>query len=250
MYKCYKYLFILLLYTSCACTSGTNNNSNRIAAGADTLKMAEVLPAPEEYQSDSIKKYSKLLKKLYVEFEPSGPAETWFLPFDVPDRSDMDNITTISGYGANRSTRVKGHKHSGIDLVPTNPKNPLDVYAVSTGVVCFVNQEAPVKTVIIKHELKDGSVIYSSYIHLKDIFTERGRAVDETTKIGVLYTKKEALKYGGNFDHLHFEIKKRIDDYSCASWLCMSREELDEYFSNPYVFFKEHLKVNSIQEEK
>lgn len=77
---------------------------------------------------------------------------------------------------------------------------------------------------------------------MKEIFTERGVQVDESTKIGVLYTKSEALKYGGNFDHLHFEIKKRIDDYSCASWLCMSSEELDEYFENPSEFFKNHLK--------
>ncbi len=153
----------------------------------------------------------------------------------------MNYITFISGYGTYRSTRVKGHMHSGIDIVPDDKKNSVDVFAVSKGIVCFVNHDAPVKTIIIKHKLKDGLIIYSSYIHLKEIFTERGKMVNELTKIGVLYTKKEALKYGGNFDHLHFEIKKRVDDFSCASWLCMSREELDEYFINPSGFFKEHL---------
>jgi murein DD-endopeptidase MepM/ murein hydrolase activator NlpD len=237
-----KYLIILLLCTICSCTSRTNNNSKSLSASTDTIKITEVKPTPEVYRSDSIKKYSQLLKELFVEVEPSEPAETWHLPFHLSDLSNPDNITVISGYGAYRSTRVKGHKHSGVDMVPADKKSKLDVYAVSKGIVCFINQEAPVKTVIIKHKLKDGALIYSSYIHLKEIFTERGKIVDESTKIGVLYTKSEALKYGGNFDHLHFEIKKRIDDYSCASWLCMNREELDEYFINPVTFFKTHLK--------
>jgi len=196
------------------------------------------MPSPEAIQSDSIKKYSQLLKHLYIEVDPTEPAEKWFLPFDFPDRSELGNITFISAYGAYRSTRVKGHKHSGVDMIPANKKNSLDVYAVSKGVVCFVNHDAPVKTVVIKHKLKEGNVLYSSYIHLKDIYAERGQVVDEKTKIGILYTKSEALKFGGNFDHLHFEIKKRIDDYSCASWLCMSLEELDKFFINPTVFFK------------
>ena len=233
-----KYLVMLLLCATCACTSKTNNGNIKVVL-ADTVK-TEDAPSPEVFQSDSIKRYSQLLKQLFIEVEPTEPAETWHLPFDLSDRSNLGNITVISGYGAYRSTRVKGHKHSGIDIVPANKKGNLNVYAVSKGVVCFVNQEAPVKTVIIKHKMKDGPVIYSSYIHLKEIFTERGNIVDESTKIGVLYTKSEALKYGGNFDHLHFEIKKRIDDYSCASWLCMSRDELDEYFINPSIFLKEY----------
>jgi|WetSurMetagenome_2_1015567.scaffolds.fasta_scaffold28156_3 murein DD-endopeptidase MepM/ murein hydrolase activator NlpD len=235
-----KYLVLLLLCTTCSCTSRTNNNNSN-ATSTDTVKTAYV-NIPEAFQSDSIKKYSQLLKQLFVEVEPTEPAEKWFLPFDLPDRSNLGNVTFISGYGAYRSTRVKGHKHSGVDIVPADKKSKLDVYPVSKGIVCFVNHDAPVKTVIIKHKLKDGPAIYSSYIHLKDIYAERGQTVDEKTKIGVLYTKSEALKYGGNFDHLHLEIKKRIDDYSCASWLCMSREELDEYFINPYNFLKTHLK--------
>lgn len=211
-----------------------------MAVSTDTVK-AGVAPSSEAIQPDSIKKYSQLLKHLYVEVDPTEPSENWFLPFDLSDRSNLGKITVISGYGAYRSSRIKGHKHSGVDIVPTDKKRALDVYAVSKGVVSFINQDAPVKTVIIKHKRKDGTVIYSSYIHLKEIFTDRGKKVDESTKIGVMYTKSEALKYGGNFDHLHFEIKRRIDDYSCASWLCMSREELESYFMNPIDFFKRNL---------
>jgi murein DD-endopeptidase MepM/ murein hydrolase activator NlpD len=84
--------------------------------------------------------------------------------------------------------------------------------------------------------LNDSTVIYSSYIHLKDIYVKSGQEVNQDTEIGVLYSSAEALKYNGNYDHLHFEIKSRIDDYSCASWLCMSRKELDEYFIDPLTF--------------
>jgi murein DD-endopeptidase MepM/ murein hydrolase activator NlpD len=241
MNKYLKYLVVLFLCAICSCTSKTSVNSTVVASNIDSVKIADVY-VHEQVQSDSIKKYSQLLKKLYVEVEPAELAERWFLPFSFTNRSDLDNVTFISSYGAYRSTRVKGHKHSGVDMVPADKKSNLNIYAVSKGIVCFVNHEAPVKTVIIKHKLKDGAVIYSSYIHLKEIFTERGKMVDESSKIGMLYTKSEALKYGGNFDHLHFEIKKRIDDYSCASWLCMSREELDEYFINPTFFLKTHLK--------
>lgn len=249
MNKYLGFLIILSVLINCSCTSKINSNRNVVKENADVVK-TDVKPTLAIIQSDSIKKYSPLLKQLYVEVDPSEPAERWFLPFDLSNRSNLGNITFVSGYGAYRSTRVKGHKHSGVDIVPANKKNSLDVYAVTKGVVCFVNQEAPVKTVIIKHKLKDSIVVYSSYIHLKEIYTERGKTVDESTKIGVLYTKSEALKYGGNFDHLHFEIKKRIDDFSCASWLCMSQEELDEYFINPFKFLKENLKFSNIQKEK
>ena len=170
MNKCHTYLIILLLCTVCSCTSGTNATNNSNASRTDTVKTTEVVPSPEVIQSDSIKKYSQLLKQLYVEVDPPELADTWLLPFNLPDRSNLGNATIISAYGSYRSTRVKGHKHSGIDIVPADNKNSLDVYAVAKGVVCFVNQEAPVKTVIIKHKLKDGSVIYSSYIHLKEIY--------------------------------------------------------------------------------
>lgn len=193
-------------------------------------------------QSDNIKKYSAILSKFFVEAAPAQEADAWELPFSVGNRSEISKIKFVGEYGDYRSSRLAGHRHSGVDIVPADKSAPLEVYPAAKGVVCFITQQEPVKTVIIKHRLKDGSTLYTAYIHLKDIFIENGQNVDEGTKIGVLYTKKEALALGGNFDHLHFEVKKRIDDYSCASWLCMSRAELDEYFISPRAFFKTHLK--------
>lgn len=193
-------------------------------------------------QSDNIKKYSAILKKFFIDVAPAQEVDAWKLPFSLVDRSDITKVKFIGGYGDYRSSRMAGHRHSGVDIVPADKKVPLEVYPAAKGVVCFVTQEEPVKTIIIRHKLKDGSTLYTSYIHLKNILIENGQNVDEDTKIGVLYTKKEALRHGGNFDHLHFEVKRRIDDYSCASWLCMSRAELDEYFISPADFLKTHLK--------
>lgn len=193
-------------------------------------------------QSENIKKYSAILKKFFVQAEPIGTVQQWNLPFLLDNRLDIRQIKIIGKYGDYRSSRVAGHLHSGVDIVPADKRVPLDVYPAANGVVCFITQQAPVKTVIIKHKLKDGAFLYTAYIHLKDIVVKNRQNVDENTKIGTLYTKKEALAHGGNFDHLHFEVKKRIDDYSCASWLCMSRAELDGYFINPRDFLKTHLK--------
>lgn len=138
---------LIILVLGFACTqknTSQKNGKTEAICTTDSAKPSEVT-IPEPLQSDSIKKYSRLLNNLYVNVEPTETANAWFLPFDLPDRSNLNNVTFVSGYGAYRSTRVKGHKHSGIDIVPADPKNGLEVYAVAKGVVCFINQEAPVK---------------------------------------------------------------------------------------------------------
>jgi murein DD-endopeptidase MepM/ murein hydrolase activator NlpD len=233
-----KILFVLFTGL-CCCTSHRTEQkfretkNNPVPFIDTTLK---VLPL-----SDSIKKYSDKMKRFYKFTEPSKFAEKWFLPFDILDRSDFKLIRLISDYGTYRSGHVKGHRHSGIDIVPVGYKGRIIVFPSSEGTVCLIRPTAPNKTVIIKHKLNDSTVIYSSYIHLKEIWVENGQEVNQNTEIGILYTKVEALKYKGNYDHLHFEIKKRIDDYCCASWLCMSQNELDEYFINPFNYLKSNI---------
>jgi len=211
----------------------------------DTIRIADTT-INVLFQSDSIKKYSLKMKKFFTYTEPSTIATKWVLPFYHTDRSDLKMISIISDYGTYRSGHVKGHRHSGIDIIPIGIKDSIFVYPLSDGKVCLVRPTAPNKTVIIKHKLIDRSIIYSSYIHLKDIYIENGQEVNSNTKLGILYTKDEALKYNGDYDHLHLEIKKRIDDYCCASWLCMSQEELNSYFENPKIFLQNSLdKVNN-----
>jgi len=234
-----KILFVIIIGLCCCKSHRSDHNliepENDPSTFIDTT--LKVLP-----QSDSIKKYSDKMKRFYRFTEPSKIAEDWFLPFDISDRSDLESIRLISDYGTYRSGHVKGHRHSGIDIVPVGNKDSIIVFPSSAGTICLIRPTAPNKTVIIKHKLNDSTVIYSSYIHLKNIYVKNGQQVDQNTLIGVLYSKVEASEYHGNYDHLHFEIKKRIDDYCCASWLCMSQTELEEYFYNPLDFLKPVLK--------
>lgn len=232
-------MFSVLLSASCIYVEQSSEKDRTGEAYHDTLH--PIIHSGVQPQSDSIRKYSGRLEKYYITAEPAEIAEACFLPFDIKDRSSLSSISVISTYGSARSSHLKGHKHSGADIIPAGEKDSRNVYAAAAGVVCFINQRAPFKTVILKHKLKDGTVIFSSYIHLKEIFIHGGQQVDAASRIGVLYTRNEALTYGGNYDHLHFEIKKRIDDYSCASWLCMSHEELNEYFCDPVDFFRKYL---------
>lgn len=231
--------FLILCLGLWYCTSHkTDQKINKLKNDSASIIDTTLKVMP---QSDSIKKYSSKMKRFYKYTEPSKVAEEWFLPFDILDRSDFKLIRLISNYGTYRSGHVKGHRHSGIDIIPVEIKDIIKVFPSNVGTVCLIRPTAPNKTVIIKHKLNDSTVIYSSYIHLKEIYVETGQEVNHNTEIGVLYTKTEAIKYNGNYDHLHFEIKKRIDDYCCASWLCMSQNELDEYFYNPLNFLKSNI---------
>jgi len=230
-----KILFVIFTGLCCCTSHRTDRNSIETKNDSSTFidTTLKVLP-----QSDSIKKNSDRMKRFYRFTEPSKIAKDWFLPFDISDRSDLESIRLISDYGTYRSGHVKGHRHSGIDIVPVGNKDSIIVFPSSVGTICLIRPTAPNKTVIIKHKLNDSTVIYSSYIHLKDIYVKNGQEVDQNTLLGVLYSKAEASEYNGDYDHLHFEIKKRIDDYCCASWLCMSQTELEEYFYNPLSFLK------------
>lgn len=229
-------LLLVVFAGMCCCTYHRSERNSPVAINHPEIfpdTTLKVLP-----QSDSIKKYSERMKRFYRFTQPAEITDEWFLPFDLPDRSDLKSIRVISVYGTYRSGFVKGHRHSGIDIVPAENKDSTVVYPAGAGTICLIRPDAPNKTVIIKHKLDDSTVIYTSYIHLKDIYVKNGQEADHNTMLGVLYSKAEAREYNGDYDHLHFEIKKRIDDYCCASWLCMSAEELDEYFYNPSDFWK------------
>lgn len=231
---------ILIIFIGFCCCTPKRNVGNVNGLKNDTIQIADTT-INLLFQSDSIRKYSLKMKKFFTYTEPSLVAANWILPFNLPDRSDLNMISIISGFGTYRSGHVIGHRHSGIDIIPIGIKDTVFVYPISNGKVCLIRPTAPNKTVIIKHKLENGTVIYSSYIHLKDIFVENRQEVNPNTKIGILYTRDEALTYKGDYDHLHLEIKKRIDDYCCASWLCMSQEELMDYFENPKIFLQNSL---------
>jgi len=181
-------------------------------------------------------------KPYYVDVAPNGKATDWFLPFDVADRKDLKQIKVISIFGDHRDSYLKGHIHTAIDINPARPKDKLvPVYAMARGVVCSVHLGENQKTVVVRHQLADGSAMFTSYKHLKEAYVQQGQQVDQKTKLARLFTVQESKKYGGDYHHLHLEIRKAFDDYGCASWLTMNKQQLNLRFYNPLTFLREKL---------
>ena len=133
---------------------------------------------------------------------------------------------------------VKGHKHSGIDL---KGKISEKVYSVGTGQVVDIHLSFPHLTLVLKHYLSDGSIIYSSYKHIEDIMVKTGDKVDENTHLARLFNEDELKRSKFGVTHLHFEIRKSIKDGGTASWTSMTMEELDKYCIDPMKFLKKRL---------
>ncbi|MBN2361831.1 MAG: M23 family metallopeptidase [Deltaproteobacteria bacterium] len=181
-----------------------------------------------------------------VEVEPALAVDGWQLPFATRDRSQIKTIAVVSEFGAPRQSYRRGHRHTGLDLVPRpKPRGYVDVYAMANGAVCSIHLSDPHPTVVVKHRLADGSLLYTSYKHLGGIDVRNGQQVTPATKIGRLYTADEARRLGGNYDHLHLEVRKDFADYGVASWLTMTRRELDARFVDPLLFLRRHLAAAS-----
>lgn len=182
-------------------------------------------------------------KPYYTDIVPANTADQWFLPFDVANRKDMKQLHVVSIFGDHRDSYYKGHIHTAIDINPAKPKIKLvPVYAMAKGVVCSVHLGENQRTVVVRHLKPDGTVLYSSYKHLKEVYVRNGQQVGPQTKLARLFTPEESKKYGGDYHHLHLEIRKRFDDYGCASWLTMNKQSLELRFYNPLLFLKENLK--------
>jgi murein DD-endopeptidase MepM/ murein hydrolase activator NlpD len=182
-------------------------------------------------------------KPYYKDVAPTKQAEKWFLPFETTNRKNMNTIKLVSIFGDHRDSYLSGHIHTAIDINPAKPTSLLvPVYAMSNGVVCSIHLSEEQKTVVVKHQLKDGSIIYTAYKHLKEVYVTTGQQVNESTKLARLFTKEESKKYHGNFHHLHLEVRKKFDDYGCASWLTMNKQALNDRFYNPQTFIKEQMK--------
>lgn len=195
------------------------------------------------FETPTIEKDRERWKPYYFDIKPQKNAENWFLPFDVSDRKKISNIKIISIFGDHRDSYYKGHIHTAIDINPVKPTTKLiPVYAMANGVVCSVHLGENQKTVVVRHTLKDGKTMFTSYKHLKEVYVSNGQQVDEKTKLARLFTKDESKKYGGDYHHLHLEIRKKFDDYGCASWLTFNNTQLNDRFYNPQVFLKQYVK--------
>lgn len=197
--------------------------------------------ANHSFSEDYISKDKDRWKEYYQDLTPKLKVTSWYLPFDVANRRDLKYMLNISSFGSPRSSYRQGHHHTGWDCMPKNYKELVWVYAMAEGVVCSIHLGEQFKTVVVKHILKDNSVIFTSYKHINDIKVKVGDQVTKDTKIARVLTKKEAKTYKGNFDHLHLEVRKSFEDYGCASWLTMTKEELNYYCLDPNLFLKKML---------
>jgi len=106
--------------------------------------------------------------------------------------------------------------HTGIDIVPNNPSDTIEIYSIGSGRVIYTNGKGNVSdnqngnagfgnTVIVEHTLSNGSQIWSQYSHLKynSIKVTTGQKVNQNTVLGVMGNTGYST---GN--HLHFEMKK------------------------------------------
>jgi len=195
------------------------------------------------FESPTIEKDKDRWKPYYLNVAPHKIVNQWYLPFQVTDRKKTSNIKLISIFGDHRDSYYKGHIHTAIDINPEKAKTKLiPVYAMANGVVCSIHLGENQKTVVVRHTLNDGKTMFTSYKHLKEVYVSNGQQVNETTKLARLFTKEESKKYGGDYHHLHLEIRKRFDDYGCASWLTFTNAQLNERFYNPQVFLKQNIK--------
>lgn len=216
------------------------------AAISVTAKLQSDPLTKKEKPKSYIEKDRERWEPYYIDVQPNKTVDSWKVPFETSNRFKLNTIRVISKFGDPRLTFLKNHIHPAIDIVPAKPGELITVYPVAIGVVCSIHLGDPYKTVVIKHIMQDKSIIYSSYKHLQEIYVRNGTQVDQNTKLGRLYTHAEAQKLKGNYDHLHFEVRKSFDDFGCASWLTMTKEELNKYFYNPLDFLKNNLGVINI----
>ncbi len=194
---------------------------------------------------DKPKSYIEIMRlkfeAAYVDDNPIENVSSWKVPFQTSDRYKLNTIKVISVFGSPRDTYLKGHIHTASDIVPSKSNGYAYVYPMANGIVCSIHLGHPHKTIVIKHRLPDSTFIFTSYKHLQEIYVKNGMEVNQDTKLARLYTHDEAKLQGGNYDHLHLEIRKSFYDYGCASWLTMTNDELNEYFYNPVDFMKKNL---------
>lgn len=194
------------------------------------------------FSEDFISQDKERWKPFHKDYNVIERVSQWNLPFKTTDRRDIKTISVISTFGSARNSFRKGHYHTGLDLMPKKHKEPVDVYAMAEGIVVSVHLGDPHQTVVVKHKTVDGETIYSSYKHINEVQVKVGDKVNMDTKIARVLTKAEGKKHGGAYNHLHLEIRKNFDDYGCASWLTMTKEDLNLRFYDPLKFIKDMIK--------
>lgn len=194
--------------------------------------------------ADYISDNSDRWKEYYRDIYPPVVVNRWYVPFTTENRNDIHTVRVISAFGTARYSYVRGHIHTGVDIIPRRRVigEYVYVYPLAEGIVCSIHLGHPHRTIVIKHRLLNGTIIFSSYKHLQEIYVTNGERVSPSRKLARLYTRREARALGGSYDHLHLEIRKGFDDFGVASWATMSQKELRRRFYDPWIFMRQRVK--------
>lgn len=177
-------------------------------------------------------------------------AKDWLIPLDTGRRQDWASLMiTPKGYFlAERPpyAHLPTHVHTGVDLQNRYRGGPgEDVYAVARGKVYDVKFQDQGTRVTLLHFLPNGEIIFTSYIHVSDIRVRKGMLVGSQTVIAKRFTEEELKKYGGLYDHLHFQVHKHqfVPEHTIATG---TQEEAEGRFYNPeWIFYHHHQDVRS-----
>lgn len=166
-------------------------------------------------------------------------AVEWVAPFkDLRGLAISKWGKRIAGrYGDHRSSEVKGHLHSGVDL--SGGSGEL-VYPAAYGTVEYVSHDFVEGAVVLKHELANGELVYSQYSHIKEPRVRAGQKVEKEKALGRIFLESEFKKSGFPYNHLHFEVRRNYRDKGKASTNSMSRKALDQHFIEPLKFLEQH----------
>lgn len=170
----------------------------------------------------------------------TAQVDHWYSPFKDNSRSTFASISrrVASGFGDSRVAGEAGHRHAGVDLTGTFSE---EVYPIATGLVMALSLKELNGMLLIEHHLTDGTVVYSKYIHIKDIPVSVGQQVTADTMIGRLFDKKTFKKSHYKHNHLHLEIRKDYEDKGTDSSYATTKKLLELHCYDPIKFLHDHL---------
>ncbi|MBN2089576.1 M23 family metallopeptidase [candidate division KSB1 bacterium] len=184
---------------------------------------------------------------------PEEVNNEWLLPLDTGNRRMWSSIVFESDahFKALRPTwRYRGVRlHTGLDLQNGGQNGTLggpgeNVFAIAAGVVIKISGSLPNKRIVIEHKLPDGRTVWSSYLHIAEPQVREGEQVTSQTVIARRLNFAELRRYGRAYNHLHFEIFKKLpvprnNHYTWMSQFCYNSGQVDKYFYDPVTFLKE-----------
>lgn len=152
----------------------------------------------------------------------------------------LQDTSNETAYPICAATRVRVSNHPGIDInvlgTTGNGDAGTPILAVADGVVTDV---APtLGAVAIRHQMADGTSVWSSSMHMRAISVAVGNTVRAGQQIG------EMSSTGGNFfAHLHFELRTEShpDPGNASAWCVYSAQSLNtlrSWLIDPFPFLK------------